>query len=234
MTVCFGPGTKQTVLEQYKLNELSDLTRKNESVIDQATYRIGRDFNLTVTVAHWPILPALLYTEGVKEIILSNDVTIYIKVERLITYNDGICHKFNIKSTKDDYFQLNFNLQLNKSVEAKNLQIVLTSEINTPGIIFYSWYEGKEMIFETKFGTNYEPYINVNLRKIQYLTETSKCSKTTTFYECWASRINLAKFENCARPCIPYQNKNYGKVELPICMTSEEVICVLPVIGTVR
>ena len=164
----------------------------------------------------------------------TRDVSIYIKVERLITYYDGICHKFNIKSTKDNYFQLNFNLTLNKSVEAKNLQIVLTSEINTPGIIFYSWYEGKEMIFETKFGSNYEPYINVKLRKIQYLRETSKCSKTTTFYECWASRINLAEFENCSRPCIPYQYKNYGKVELPICMSIEEVFCVLPVIDTVR
>ena len=45
MTVCFGPGYKEQVLDQYEVNEISDLLLKYpnlsavQNIIDQGTYQ---------------------------------------------------------------------------------------------------------------------------------------------------------------------------------------------------
>ena len=235
MTVCFGPGYKEQVLDQYEVNEISDLLLKYpnlsavQNIIDQATYQIGRDFNIIITTVDGFHQEHKISSEGISEINLSNGTSLYIKVEHLITSN-GLCYKYNLKSSRNDYLALHFTLQQKNSHQAKKLQIIMTSEINTAGIIGYKWYEGKEKIFETKFGTNYYPNINVNLRRIEYLEETSKCSKTSTFYECWGSRINNANFGWCSRPCVPIYYQHYGNITLPYCITKWDYDCALPII----
>ena len=102
---------------------------------------------------------------------------------------------------------------------------------NSNGIAFNAWFEGKELTFEAKFGKQYQQKINLKMTNIEYLPETSKCSKTSSTYHCVAQNFYGSNHSICSRPCVPfiYQHiLNYGiNNTLPLCISIDEVNCMM-------
>ena len=84
------------------------------------------------------------------------------------------------------------------------------------------------MFVESKFTKDkyYFPYVNLKMKKIIHLQETSNCTTKKTFYSCISSRVK------CSRNCTTFLKQDLLHLEeanktLPFCEGDDEVECTL-------
>ena len=229
MTICLNPG--------YKMMEFTDI--KNYTEFDDFeyfykiyTYHIGLDFNLTVSAPLHDNQYMIINNEGFYEMMKnSNGYSYSLEVKPVITNDLGLCYEFISRSSLVGYEIIDFLISLNPMLESKpkSAMIVLTSEENAKGVAYNTWIEGNEMIFQTKFGKDYQQKINLNMKNIEYLPKTSKCSETSSAYDCVAQMFYKGNYSDCSKPCIPYSwqyllNSRINN-SLPICSKLYENEC---------
>ena len=229
MTICFSPG--------YKIFNFTDI--KNTTVFDdfedsykKYTYHIGLDFNLTVSAPLHDNQYMIINNERLFEMIKNSKGYSYsLEVKSVITTELGLCYQFISSSSLVGYEIINFDINLNPMLESKpkSAMIVLTSEENAKGVAYNTWMEGNEMIFHTKFGRDYQQKINLNMKNIEYSPKTSKCSETSSAYDCVAQMFYKGNYSDCSKPCIPYSWQyilnNGMNNSLPICLKLNENEC---------
>ena len=194
-TICFGPGYKKDILEVYNRQQFPQIFPEiNISMAcfyNRSTYHIGQDFKIEIIGNHFESGKVDLISEGFHKIYKWENSTIDVDVKSVVTWAYGKCYKLVIHSNLIGYSYLSINLTLEDNLKSKPkaLQIFITSEKNSDGVVPGIWFEGKEMLIESNFGQNYQLWINLGLKRREYLREISKCTNST-FYECIGDFLN--------------------------------------------
>ena len=221
-----------------------------EDLYNRSTYDIGQDFKIEIVSNHFESGKVDLISEGFYEIYKWENSTLNVDVKSVVTWAYGKCYKLIFHSNLIGYSYLSINLTLKDNLKSKPkaLQIFITSEKNSDGVVPGIWFEGKEMLIESNFGQNYELWINLGLKRREYLPEISKCTNST-FYDCIGYFLNRSKrirkkclFYNffkcffwftaefpCSEPCTPFIWKeitNYN--HMPICESIKTNNCMHP------
>ena len=197
-TICFGPGYKKDVLEVYNWQQFPkifpEIDISMEDLYSRSTYDIGQDFKIEIVSNHFESGKVNLISEGFHEIYKWENSTLNVDVKSIVTWAYGKCYKLIFHSNLIGYSYLSINLTLKDNLKSKPkaLQIFITSEKNSDGVVPGIWFEGKEMLIESNFGQNYELWINLGLKDREYLPEISKCTNST-FYECIGNFLNKSK-----------------------------------------
>ena len=196
MTICFQPYRKSSILQEYELDHsLIQETKENISwpvVFEKMSYKIGRDFNLTIALDFLDFYSKQEVIE-INELILTEKASKLIEFEKIITLIAGICYSITPKNEigKRQYnlFQIQFQDSLPSEDIPNKIEIIFTSKCNSYGVITNIWKEGQEFSFlidPEKKDTN-----SVNLRLSQHhqLEITSGCTNDDFYYNCISTRL---------------------------------------------
>ena len=237
LTICFGPMFQKSLLKYYNVSYLNfgsiPFQQNMKEIFDNASYQIGRDFTVKVGSQLFDVDYQYIDSVGKTKFNLQGGY-ILITTTAVVTVFNGLCYKMVIESTPQvGFVYLTFYLQLKGMVIdiPDQLNIHITDESNSDGIIQTAWLEGQEMFIETHFGKNYQTVIDLKFKKVKFLKKTSNCSKNQSAYGCLASFLNdeNATKSSCDTLCIPFPWKEYshGNKDLPICDTKESHECML-------
>ena len=218
-TICFSPHVKPSFLQKFNITNLSELDKKENigfdwnTVLNEAFYELGKDFKLYHHVGNTE------YKEGLNE--FSGKQVI---VDKLVTYLHGKCYRVLTNSLK--YARgmvVAFDDTLAKE-DIPKVDIYMTSENNSFGIIWAFWGEGRPLRFLL---TQSVTTFLLEDREILHLEDTSDCTYETFHHH--ASRLimeNLLKHkENCSTNlCSPISI--YGK-NVSFCKSIESHFCML-------
>ena len=153
MIICFQPNKKPTLLRDYNIQDYSvfplEVSKNNRTwpfVYQEISFKIGRDFNLTIYLDN---SRDQVYT--MNNMSLSENTSKSIEFEEIISINAGICYRVTPKHkmTKSQLNQI--HIQFDESLPfddiPKMIQVIFTSKQNSYGILGTSWKEGKELRF---------------------------------------------------------------------------------------
>ena len=130
-----------------------------------------------------------------------------IKLEKFWTVYRGICYKVtpNIKhrSIKQKYgIRFLFSDKLVKTDLPKKLEIYLTSDENSYGVVNAIWKEGNEAILIMAVNSKY--ILNINSKTITYLHG----NKNHLFYNCLGNMYVKKLIEKSPKLCLPQASRN--------------------------
>ena len=236
LTFCFGPGYKQDVMDKYNLSILklmysNDTTENLEELYDALSYHIGEDFNITMMEQKM----GLVHINSLEDVHIDfHNSSLDIKIDPILT-GMGLCYKLALSTNKVGYFYIMFEMNFSENIQSLPdiLEMTITSETNSYGIIWGVWSEGKELRIETPFGAKTTPVIQLNMKKIEFLEQTSNCNEQKSYYECYASELFQQNHTtSCPNLCVPYFLKDFtnliqGNASLNICKKSEDQSCML-------
>ena len=166
IVICFKPHAKQTSMKAYNITQeelyYAEFPQEMENIWDEfyqtAYYHLNKDYHLDFS--------GYYLLEGLNEI----DEGKIIEVEVLHTIWTGICPKIKFNYFETGSF-LKFNISFDDSLFREDLpqvDIYLTSEVNTNGIKGYSWNFGDELKF-TLHGMYYQiPNWKAELHRFKY------------------------------------------------------------------
>ena len=83
-----------------------------------------------------------------------------------------------------------------------SLQIYITSENNSYGIVREFWDDGSQLSFRLKLGDVAKKKILLHPEKILNLASKSKC-RTEPYYECYGKYLLEKVIKNCSKECLP-------------------------------
>ena len=195
MTICFEPNKKSTILQQYDIQDYSwkppDVSKYNTTwplVYQELSFRIGRDFNLTI----------VLDGNGRQEMLTINNMSLTenalkaMEFEEIITIGSGICSSVTLKSKMSKGQTNQIVIQFNESLPLKDIpkmiEVTFTSKQNSYGIISNFWKEGKEcqfLIDREKKGYN---MIALQLSQHKKLDASPSCSNDAFYWNCLSKR----------------------------------------------
>ena len=121
------------------------------------------------------------------------DETVY--VEKMITSDNGLCYK--LTSVLNNKYMMKYSTQIHlyfsDSIAEKNmptsLEIFVTSEKNSYGIVFDKWRNGK--VFKTSVDKGMWKGMYLNPIQRNYMTTNSKCTYES-FYECLGRMVQVS------------------------------------------
>ena len=196
MTICFQPYRKSSILQEYELDHsVIQEVKENISwpvVFEKMSYKIGRDFNLTIALDFLDFYSKQEVIE-INDLILTEKASKLIEFEEIITLIAGICYSITPKNEigKRQYnlFQIQFQDSLPSEDIPNKIEVIFTSKYNSYGVITNVWKEGQEYSFlidPEKKDTN-----SVNLRLSQHnqLDITSGCTNDDFYYNCISKRL---------------------------------------------
>ena len=195
MMICFDPYKKSTILQQYNIQEYSftppEVSLNNTAwpiVYRELTFKIGRDFNLTIT----------LDVYGRKEVLTINGMNLTenalkaMEIEEIFTIGPGICYSVTLKSRMSKKQVNRVFIQFDESLPfedvPKIVEVIFTSKQNSYGIISNFWKEGKEcqfLIESEKKGFN---IVNLQLSQHKKLDNSPSCSTDAFYWNCLSKR----------------------------------------------
>lgn len=83
-----------------------------------------------------------------------------------------------------------------------SLQIYITSENNSYGIVREFWDDGSQLSFRLKLGDVAKKKILLHPEKVLNLESKSKC-RTEPYYECYGKHLLEKVIKNCSKECLP-------------------------------
>ena len=130
-----------------------------------------------------------------------------IELQKIWTVYRGICYKVtpNIKhkTIKQKYgIRFLFSDKLAKTDLPRKIEIYLTSEENSYGVVNSIWKEGNEAIRIMAVNSKY--ILNINAKTITYL----KGDKNHLFYNCLGNMYVQKLKEKSSKLCLPQASKN--------------------------
>ena len=226
IVVCFKPYAKQSSLNEYNITQqqlfYSEFPEEIENIWDQfyqeAYYQLGKDYTLKYSWGEYELF------EGLNEIKEGKN----IQVEVLHTIWTGICSKIQFKYFEKENF-MTFHLSFNETLEVEDLpqvDIYLTSEVNSNGIKGYGWNFGDELkftlhgksqkliVYESQ-NTNiwsdigYEQDYKLKTIMYKYLNLTTPCG-AEIYEHCAFNQFDQYEFK-CTNPCLAISYNEYFK-----------------------
>ena len=195
MMICFEPYKKSTILQQYDIKESSfappKLSMNNTVwplVYQELSFKIGRDFNLTITLDVYGRQEMLT----VNNMSLQENVSKAMEFEEIITIGAGTCFSVTPKS-KMSKRQLNqIYIQFDESLPFKDvpkiIEVIFTSKRNSYGIISTFWKDGKECQFLIDSEKKTLNFVNLQLSEHKKLDGLSSCSNDAFYWHCLSKR----------------------------------------------
>ena len=259
-TFCFKPTKKPSMRKHYNLSgmDFKNLALSNYSItsmtkmIEDSYYQYGRDFTLTVLNQY--IVPPIKLHEGTENFFEFPQGTMNrVTVKKFLSYISGLCYAATILISQNPDRYLGLGLVLNDSLKEKNdepneVEIIITSATNVPGIVRGAWVEGDQ--FEMSLSLKDKGSILVNLREFKYylLSSPPHCEQishyeclgyglqkvfethkfcTSTSYEDYYENLCV---NNCPKICLPIVFRSLmelaiSNVNVPACETGEENYC---------
>ena len=188
ITFCFNPMAKLSILHQNGLNlgQFVDCEMpKNENkswldVYDKAYYKIGVDFSIILT----NYKDYYLHFKSLKQ---NNDNM--GKIEEIYTIWSGLCYKIvpnythNAMNNLIEWVVL-FHVPTKDT--PKKVQVMITSEENSYGVLDHTWIEGSESIHELDVDPLDSPFYKFPLKTLKYEKDqsTSGCSYEKSYLNC--------------------------------------------------
>ena len=162
-------------------------------------------------------------------------------ISKVATRYNGICLKVSITDSthiEDSNVFSKIELKFNESYdvnELPNVNVYMTSENNSNGIIFFAWRDGK--VLREKLG---KKWMNRNVwfplypEQIDHFQFKANCEEKS-YFERFGSKLNeMVNFQECAQQCLPDSLKSaiipYGS-DYHICQSMEEEKCIFDATG---
>ena len=165
------------------------------------------------------------------------------KISKIATRYNGICVKVSMTDSthiEDSDTFSKIELKFNQSYdvnELPNVNVYMTSENNSPGLLFFTWRDGKVMRkkLKKKWMKN-NVWFPLYPEQIDHFQFNANCEEKS-YFERFGSKLNeMINFQKCAQQCLPDSLKlaitPYGS-EYPICKTKEEEKCIFDATGIV-
>ena len=180
VTICFNPGAKKSVLTKYNLNLLQfsgfDSTGSNFSLYDEGTFKMGRDFKVTIKDN---------YDKKIN-LSLGNGI------EELVTFFNGRCYKltFDFELMSTEY--LTIAVDVNENITTEDIPFIdfsLTTEAEAYGVIIDKFSNVNDLIYtSTKPGP--EGFYSTLLQGSVYkrLKSTSNCIPNAHLMKCLSQK----------------------------------------------
>ena len=195
LMICFEPYKKSTILQQYDIQGHSfappEVSLNNTTwplVYQELSFKIGRDFNLTIT----------LDVYGRKEVFTINDTSLTenalkaMEFEEIISIGAGICFSVTLNSTISKRQVNQVYIQFDESLPfedvPKIIEIIFTSKQNSYGIISNFWKEGKECQFLIESEKQAFNIVNLQLSQHKKLDKSPSCSPDAFYWNCLSKR----------------------------------------------
>ena len=164
IVMCFSPHEKKSNNTLYN----------NSAWLWANQFKLGVDFDMYYFSAGYDMDWQLIYMGNnsfgtAKESENQNEG--FFEVTHLFTDINGLCYKARILSedAKVGFFH-QFDIEFKSSIPIENipkLQVFITSEVNSYGVTYNEWYDGKELIYTLKHKNKY--WINLHVEKIVHL-----------------------------------------------------------------
>ena len=125
-----------------------------------------------------------------------------VSLQKIYTNYKGICYQLNFNNNNDEIFQnLLHQIKISSDLhELPTMEFYFASEQNTYGITYSDWRDGEVLRVDIK-GRNFKT-VDITAMKHVFLKSGSKCNDES-FYECFGSKVTMANFSACSKPCIP-------------------------------
>ena len=186
MTFCFNPMAKLSVLNQNGLNlgqfvDCKMPKSENKSwldVYDQAFYKIGKDFSIILTNYD----DYYVHFKSLKQ-----NTNFMGKIEEIYTIWSGLCYKIVPNFTHSEMNNLIEWVVLfhvtTKDIP-KKVQVIITSEENSYGVLDKTYIEGHELIHELDLLDS--TFYKFPLKTFQYERDqsTTGCSYEKSYLNC--------------------------------------------------
>ena len=173
IVMCFSPHEKKSNNTLYN----------NSAWLWANQFKLGVDFDMYYFSAGYDMDWQLIYMGNnsfgtAKESENQNEG--FFEVTHLFTDINGLCYKARILSedAKVGFFH-QFDIEFKSSILIENipkLQVFITSEVNSYGVTYNEWYDGKELIYTLKHKNKY--WINLHAEKIVHLKVREKVTLT--------------------------------------------------------
>ena len=195
MMICFEPYKKSTILQQYNIQEYSytplEVSLKNTTwpiVYRELTYKIGRDFNLIITLDVYQRKEVLT----INDMILTENASKAMEFEEIFTIGPGICFSVTLKSRMSKKQVNRVFIQFDESLPfedvPKIVEVIFTSKQNSYGIISNFWKEGKECQFLIESEKNAFNIFTLQLSQHKKLDDSPSCSNDAFYWNCLSKR----------------------------------------------
>ena len=185
ITFCFNPMAKLSILNQNGLNlgqfvDCKIPKSENKSwldVYDQAFYKIGKDFSIILTNYND-------YYVHFKSLKQNNDMG---KIEEIYTIWSGLCYKIvpnYTYSAMNNVIESVVLFHVTTKDTPKKVQVMITSEENSYGVLDKTWIEGRELSHE--LDPSDSTFYKFPLKTFQYERDqsTTGCSHEKSYLNC--------------------------------------------------
>ena len=183
IVMCFSPHEKES----------RNTLQHNSALLGTNQFKLGVDFDMYYYSAGYDMDWQLIYMGNnsfvtAKESENKNEGV--FEVTHLFSDINGLCYKARILSedAKVGFFH-QFDIEFNSSIPIENipkLQVFITSEVNSYGVTYNEWYDGKELIYTMEHKKHY--WINLKVEKIVHLKVHLLCNnvniKSSVEYFC--------------------------------------------------
>ena len=111
-----------------------------------------------------------------------------------------------------------------------HINLYITSEENSDGILFHSWNDGQEkkLSFDKEW-IDHHIWMTLFPEKISYLKKISNCTDRTSYQQFGLKLREIVKHENCTKKCLPSSLRSVIPLPeqdaIPLCETKEEEKC---------
>ena len=209
MVFCFNPPIKSTAVKHYDLppsvfesfvfTATNNYSESIPKIMNESFYELGKDFIFEMrdiysqNAIDTGIYPYIQMHLGENNIPSSNFETEKLIIEKIYTYNDGMCYiltpKYKIGTGS---WYDNIAISMSKSLEPadtpESIKLFLTSKDNQFGVIINHWLEGNVFEAIMPYKKGYYMALNLKQSKYNFLPLTSNC-KEETAYDCLAKHV---------------------------------------------
>ena len=193
--ICFQPNKKPTLLQGYDIQNYSffppEVSKNNTTwplVYQEISFKIGRDFNLTIDLDHHALHNSRDQVYTINNMSLSENTSKSIEFEEIISVNAGICYRVTPKHkmTKSQLNQI--HIQFDESLPfddiPKMIQVIFTSKENSYGILATFWKEGKELRFLIDSEKRAYNMAKLQLSEHKKLDGSNGCNNDDFYWNC--------------------------------------------------
>ena len=201
ITLCFKPYRKSSILQEYDLNHsvyppklLLKTSETWPDVFQNISYKIGKDFNLTIVFDVDNTIVRRNYDSmiTIDDNVLTEKASKLIEFEELITVAYGKCFSMTVRNKTGKSETTSLQIQFDESMPSEDIpkliEVFITSKQNSYGVLSNLWKEGKE--FKMSIDPEKKDYSIINLKLSQYkkLEVSSNCSIDDFYWNCLSKR----------------------------------------------
>ena len=187
ITLCFQPYVKYSELNSFNLSysnflnfeiPLKNLSMDWQDFYNRVTYKIGRDFNIYMSINND------YYLIIIDNANLTKPYSDWIELEEVYTLFTGLCYKITPKIKTSGGLPTSFILNFDETMPKYNIpkiEMFLTSEENSYGIISSQWDAGDVFRLDIEPYKRYKYKLQLVPEKYEKLKWTSNCSEDGSY-----------------------------------------------------